>query len=116
LKLLPNLGSCSIGLRRLWRPKDRNLTEHEQLRLVFLFAVKNQMYGGIFALLRLRAVDAMAATRFAIEATGIAHLLWRKPELHRIYFGAYPNLGRNGASNRWKPSNKYRDDFNTAEL
>jgi hypothetical protein len=116
IEAITELGQLFDKLAEAWRPKDRPLTDQEQLRLVLFFAVKNQMYGGVFSLLRLRTVDAMNGTRFAIEATGIAHLLWKKSNLFQTYMTAYPNIVRDGAANQWKPSKKYKALFNTREI
>ena len=111
-----DLGELFDKLAEAWRPQGRSLSEQERLRLIFLYCVKQQMYGAVFMLLRLRIVDALSITRYAIEATALAHHLWKKPELFDIYIQAYPNINDHGSPSQWKLSPKYRDMFNTGEL
>jgi hypothetical protein len=113
---ITELGKLFDKIVSVWRPMDRQLTDQERLRVVFLFSVKTQMSGAVFSLLRLRVVDALNGSRYAVEATGIAHLLSKKPELFPVYLEAYPNIEREGSINQWKPSNKYRDVFHTGKL
>ncbi len=110
------LGELFDKLAEAWRPQDRSLSNQERLRLIFLYCVKQQMYGAVFLLLRLRTVDALAGTRYAIEATALAHHLWMKPELFDIYIQAYPNINDDANPRRWKPSQEFRDKFNTGKL
>lgn len=116
IQAFTELGQIFDKLAEASRSPSKSLTEQERLQLVFLFAVKNQMYGIVTSLLRLRTVDAMNGTRYAIEATGIAHLLWRTPKLFQTYINAYSNINSESAANRWKPSKKYKEAFRTGEL
>src|SRR5437867_11336918 len=60
---------------------DKNLNLPAQLLLVVL----NQLYGISSALLRRRSRDAIALTRRAIEAAGIAYRVREQPGLTQVF-------------------------------
>ena len=68
--------------------KDKSLSLPSQLFLVAL----NQSYGVASELLRRRTRDAQALTRRAVEAAGVAHQLWKHPELKQVFNEAYPHM------------------------
>ena len=61
--------------------KDKNLSLPSQLFLVVL----NQSYGVASELLRRRTTDAQGLMRRAVEAAGVAHRLWKHPELTEVF-------------------------------
>lgn len=120
--------------RRRWKPEFAQFCKLAELyeRLIAICRVPNkeetitaaklllvvqcQMYGVVSLMLRRRVTDAEALTRRAIEATGTAFLISRKPGLLNIYFEAYPNAGKIGNPKQWHPSDEYRNKFSTSAL
>lgn len=92
--------------------KDANLNLPAQLFLVVL----NQSYGVASELLRRRTRDAQALTRRAVEAAGVAHRLWKHPELIPIFNEAYPHMNDSDHPKQFRPSDKYRTEFSYTQL
>lgn len=92
--------------------KDPNLNLPAQLFLVAL----NQSYGVASELLRRRTRDAQALTRRAVEAAGVAHRLWRHPDLIQVFNEAYPHMNDSTHPKQFKPSEKYRSEFSYPQL
>jgi hypothetical protein len=92
--------------------KDQNLNLPAQLFLVVL----NQSYGVTSELLRRRTRDAQALTRRAIEAAGVAHRLWKRPELIQVFNEAYPHMNDEKHPKQFTPSDKYRSEFSYTRL
>lgn len=92
--------------------KDKNLSLPSQLFLVVL----NQSYGVSSELLRRRTTDAQALMRRAVEAAGIAHRLWKHPELTQVFNEAYPDINDDNHPKQFRPSNKYRQEFSSSQL
>lgn len=92
--------------------KETNLSLPSQLFLVGL----NQSYGVASELLRRRATDAQALMRRAVEAAGVAHRLWKHPELTQFFNEAYPHINDDNHAQQFRPSNKYRQEFSSSQL
>ncbi len=92
--------------------KDPNLNLPAQLFLVVL----NQSYGVASELLRRRTRDAQALTRRAVEAAGIAHRLWKHPELIQVFNEGYPHMNDSKHPKQFRPSDKYRSEFSYPQL
>jgi hypothetical protein len=92
--------------------KDKRLSLPSQLFLVAL----NQLYGVASELLRRRTRDAHALTRRAVEAAGVAHLLWKHPELTQVFNEAYPHMNESNHPKQFRPSEKYRQEFRSSQL
>lgn len=92
--------------------KETNLSLPSQLFLVVL----NQSYGVTSELLRRRATDAQALMRRAVEAAGVAHRLWKHPELTQVFNEAYPHINDDNHPKQFRPSNKYRQEFSSSQL
>ncbi|MEK6762381.1 MAG: hypothetical protein AABY96_06665 [Nitrospirota bacterium] len=90
--------------------KDTNLSLPSQLFLVVL----NQSYGVASALLRKRTTDAQGLMRRAVEAAGVAHRLWKHPELIQFFNEAYPNINDDNHPKQFTPSHKYRHEFSSS--
>ena len=111
-----DLGGLFDKLVQAWRPPGRPLTDQEGFRWVFLTSVKEQMYGTVFLLLRLRAADAEAITRYAIEATALAHHLWKNPGLFKTYQDACPHIAEERKSNQFELSSSYKNELGEKKL
>jgi len=74
------------------------------------------MFSAVSNLLRTNKNAAFALTRRAIEATGIAHCILKKPSLKDTFLSAYPNILQEGHAKQWKPSNQYGNAFSTKKL
>jgi len=92
--------------------KDLNLSLPSQLFLVVL----NQSYGVASELLRRRTTDAQGLMRRAVEAAGVAHRLWKHPELTQVFNEAYPNINDDNHPKQFRPSNKYRQEFSSSQM
>ena len=92
--------------------KEENLSLPSQLFLVAL----NQSYGVASELLRIRTRNAQALTRRAVEAAGVAHQLWKHPELTQVYNEAYPHMNDSNHPKQFRPSDKYRREFRSSIL
>jgi hypothetical protein len=92
--------------------KEINLNLPSQLFLVVL----NQSYGVASELLRRRTTDAQALMRRAVEAAGVAHRLWKHPELTEVYNEAYPYINDANHPKQFRPSDRYRQEFSAIQL
>jgi hypothetical protein len=92
--------------------QDKNLNLPSQLFLVVL----NQLYGVASALLRRRTTDAQGLMRRAVEAAGVAHRLWKHPELTQVFNEAYPNINDDNHPKQFRPSNKYRQEIISSQM
>lgn len=92
--------------------KEESLSLPSQLFLVVL----NQSYGVTSELLRRRTTDAQGLMRRAVEAAGVAHRLWRHPELTQVFNEAYPDINDDNHPKQFRPSNKYRQEFSSSQM
>jgi len=92
--------------------------DNHQVRLParLLLEVESEMYGVGVQLLQRRITAAMMETRRAIEATGIAYRVWKKPSLVEVFYKAYPWADQDNHPKQWKPSEDYKKEFNTYTL
>ena len=54
--------------------------------------------------------------RRAVEAAGVAHRLWKHPELTQVYNEAYPNINEDNRPKQFRPSDRYRQEFSAIQL
>ena len=92
--------------------KDESLSLPSQLFLVVL----NQSYGVASALLRRRTTDAQGLMRRAVEAAGVAHRLWKHPELTQFFNEAYPHINDDNHPKQFRPSDRYRQEFSASQM
>ncbi|MFY9271066.1 MAG: hypothetical protein WAO55_15090 [Candidatus Manganitrophaceae bacterium] len=98
------IASIKIGDLKLQIPSD------------LLLVVTSQMCGVASQLLRNRLTDAYALSRRAIEATAVAHRIWKQPELAKVFREAYPNSKQDEHPKQWRPSDSYKNEFSTKKL
>jgi hypothetical protein len=99
-------------LAQLVEIKDKSLSLPAQLFLVVL----NQSYGVASELLRRRTRDAQALMRRAVEAAGVAHRLWKHPELTQVFNEGYPNINDDNHPKQFRPSDRYRQEFSAFQM
>ena len=109
---LSRLLDIFIRISQLVVVKDKNLNLPSQLFLVVL----NQSYGVASELLRRRTRDAQALTRRAVEAAGVAHRLWKHPELTQDFNEGYPHINDDNHPKQFRPSGTYRQEFSYGQL
>jgi hypothetical protein len=109
LQLLDDLLDFYVRFLDLLKFEDRHFKLLGHLYLV----VSDKLCGAASQLLARRLLDSRALIRTAIEATGNARLIARKPELREIFVNAYPNVVDAGAPNQFKPTAKFIQTFAT---